>query len=81
MVGVRVECHDVSLQQVRLAGGRWNPAQRVWELRRDQALKLGLKDWSENVKASIRKNYKVCICLNVMNLSSSWNLPRWTSEL
>jgi len=58
MVGVRVEFREVSLQQqVKLAGGRWNPARRVWELRRDQVLKLGLKDRIENAKASIRRNY------------------------
>jgi len=50
-VGVRVDVQEVSLQrQVKLAGGRWNPARRVWELRRDQALKLGLKDRIENAK-------------------------------
>jgi hypothetical protein len=39
-VGVRVNVQEVALQrQVKLAGGRWNPARRVWELRRDQALK------------------------------------------
>jgi hypothetical protein len=36
MVGVRVDFQKVSLQcQVKLAGGRWNPARRLWELRRD----------------------------------------------
>jgi hypothetical protein len=57
-VGVRVDFQEVSLQrQVKQAGGRWNPARRVWELRRDQALKLGLKDRIENAKVSInRKN-------------------------
>ena len=58
MVGVRVECREVSLQQqVKLAGGRWNPARRVWELGRDQALKLGLKDRIEHAEASISGNY------------------------
>jgi hypothetical protein len=58
MVGVHVEFREVSLQQqVKRAGGRWNPARRVWELRRDQALKLGLKERIENTKASIGKNY------------------------
>ncbi len=57
-VGVRVDVQEVSLQcQVKLAGGRWNPARRVWELRRDQALKLGLKDRIENAKVSINRNY------------------------
>jgi hypothetical protein len=58
MVGVRVECREVSLQrQVKLAGGRRNPAQRVWELRRDQGLTLGLKDRIENAKASIKGGF------------------------
>ena len=58
MVGVRVEFREVSLQQqAKRAGGGWNPARRVWELRRDQALKLGLKERTENTKASIGRNY------------------------
>jgi hypothetical protein len=57
MVGVRVGVQEVSLQrQLKLAGGRWNPLRRVWELRRDQALKLGLKDRIENAKVSIYRN-------------------------
>ena len=57
VVGVRVASLEVSLQrQVKLAGGRWNPARRLWELRRDQALKLGLKGWIERSKVSIRRN-------------------------
>jgi hypothetical protein len=42
MGGVRVAVHDVAVQrQGTLAGGRWNPARRVWALRREQALQLG----------------------------------------
>ena len=56
-VGVRVNVQEVSLQrQVKLAGGRWNPTRRVWELRRDQALKLGLQDRIEHNKVSISRN-------------------------
>jgi hypothetical protein len=45
VVGVRVDFQEVSLpRQVKRAGGRWNPTRGVWELRRDQALKLGLKE-------------------------------------
>ena len=48
MVGVRVGLQKVSLQrEVKLAGGRWNPTRRVGEVRRDQALKLGLQDLIE----------------------------------
>ena len=57
MVGVRVAVHEVALQrQVKLVGGRWNPAHRVWELRRDQAVQLGLQDRIERTKVSISRN-------------------------
>jgi hypothetical protein len=57
VVGVRVDFQEVSLQRrVKQAGGRWNPARRVWELRRDQALKLGLKERIESTKVSIRRS-------------------------
>ena len=58
IVGVRVGVQEVPLQrQVKLAGGRWNPTRHVWELRRDQALKLGLRDRIEHVKVSISRNH------------------------
>jgi hypothetical protein len=58
IVGVRVQFQEVSLRrQVKLAGRRWNPARRAWELRRDHALKLGLKERIENAKISISRNY------------------------
>jgi hypothetical protein len=45
IVGVRIDFQEVALQRrVKSAGGRLNPVRRLWELRRDQALKLGLKD-------------------------------------
>lgn len=48
---------EVALQRrVESAGGRWNPVRRLWELRPDQALKLGLREWIEQAKVSIRKN-------------------------
>ena len=57
MVGVRVAVHDVALQrQVKRVGGRWNPAHRVWELRREQALQLGLHERMEHAKVSISRN-------------------------
>jgi hypothetical protein len=56
-VGGRVAVHAVALQrQVKLAGGWWHPAHRVWELRRDQALQRGLHDRIERAKASISRN-------------------------
>jgi len=31
-------------RQVRRAGGKWNPRKKVWELRYDQVVKLGLRE-------------------------------------
>jgi len=60
LVGVRVGLHEVALQrQVKQAGGTWNPSVRLWELRRDLALKLGLKDRIESIEVSISRNQKV----------------------
>ncbi len=43
ILAVRVEYTEEALrQQVKAAGGRWNPQAKVWELRYDQILKLGL---------------------------------------
>jgi hypothetical protein len=57
MVGVLIDFQEVALQRrVKSAGGRWNPVRRLWELRRDQALKLSLKDRIEQAKVSIRRN-------------------------
>ncbi len=43
LVGVRVVWGEVELaRQVRQAGGRWNHRQKVWELRYDQVVQLGL---------------------------------------
>jgi hypothetical protein len=56
-VGVRVARQEVSLQrQVQLAGGRWHPRRRVWELRRDEALTLGLHERIAHAKVAIRRN-------------------------
>ncbi|MGH8071734.1 MAG: hypothetical protein ACRERE_42165 [Candidatus Entotheonellia bacterium] len=56
IVGVRVDVQEVSLQrQVKQAGGRWNPTRRVWESRRDQAVKLGVQDRIEH-KVSMRRH-------------------------
>jgi hypothetical protein len=57
LVGVRVTYQEIDWQrQVKQAGGKWNPAQRVWELRYDQALALGLKDRIEELKVSGTRN-------------------------
>ena len=58
MVGVRVDVQEESLQrQVKRADGRWNPARCVREVRRDQALQLGLNERIEITKVSIRRNH------------------------
>ncbi len=60
MIGLRVSIHEVKLQrQIKLAGGKWNPAQRVWELRYDQAVRLNLTDRIEPLKVSDMRNMKV----------------------
>ena len=44
MVGVRVNLKEVELQRrVKQAGGQWNRARQLWELRYDQAMALGLE--------------------------------------
>ena len=53
LIGVRIGLHEALLQrQVRQVGGIWNPYLRLWELQRDLALKLGLKDRIESIRIS-----------------------------
>jgi hypothetical protein len=57
LVGVRVGFREVELQRrVKQAGGKWNPAKRLWEMRRGQVLKLGLQDRIEVAEGSISSN-------------------------
>jgi hypothetical protein len=59
IVGVQVAFREADLQQkVRQAGGKWNPARRVWELRYDRAIALGLKDRLAPENVSISSNKK-----------------------
>jgi len=59
IVGVRVELAEVNLQRlVKEAGGKWNPARKLWEMRYDQAIKLKLKDRIEKTKVSDTRNPK-----------------------
>ena len=45
LVGIRVAFEEVELQgKVKMAGGRWNKKKRVWEIRYDRAVGLGLED-------------------------------------
>jgi len=56
-VGVRVALAEVELQRrVKQAGGKWNPARRLWELRYDQVIKLGIKGRIEKPKVSDNTN-------------------------
>ena len=56
LVGVRIAFKEAELQrQVKQAGAKWNSARRVWEMRYDQALALGLEGRIEKRKASISR--------------------------
>jgi hypothetical protein len=45
LVRVRVALPEVEVRsQVKRAGGRWDPQRRVWELRYDRVVALGLAD-------------------------------------
>ncbi len=45
IVGVRVEVQEYDVQKrIREAGGTWNRQRKVWELRDDRVLELGLQD-------------------------------------
>jgi hypothetical protein len=45
LIGVCITFQEVELQrQVKRTGTKWNPTRRLWEMRYDQALALGLKD-------------------------------------
>lgn len=60
LVGVRVALPEVELQRrIKQVGGKWNPARRLWEMRRDQALKLGLKDRLVTLEDTISNNPEV----------------------
>jgi len=45
IVGLRVAFADMAVRsRVKEAGGTWNPQRRVWELRYDRVIALGLED-------------------------------------
>ena len=45
IVALRVEWQEMELRYtVKTAGGRWNPARRLWELRYDRVVELGLEE-------------------------------------
>lgn len=60
VVGVRVEFKEAELQRrVKAVGGKWNPARKLWELRYDKAVALGLKSRVETPARAEAKNTKV----------------------
>jgi hypothetical protein len=49
----------VELQrQVKQTGGRWNPAERVWEMPYGRAVALGLKAHTEKLRVFNNRNPK-----------------------
>lgn len=59
LVGVRVDVKEVELQrQVKQAGGRWNPVERVWETPYGRAMALGLKASIQKLRVSNNRNPK-----------------------
>lgn len=59
LVGVRVELNETELQRkVKLAGGKWFPQHKVWHLRYDQAVALGLEARIEHRKVSNTTNLR-----------------------
>jgi hypothetical protein len=46
IVGLRVAFRETELRsKVKRAGGTWNRARGIWEIRYDQVVKLGLEEW------------------------------------
>lgn len=44
LMAIRVALGEVDVRrQVKQAGGKWNPQKKVWELRYDQVVRLGLQ--------------------------------------
>ncbi len=59
IVNLRVELKEAELQRkVKSAGGKWNPAKRLWEISYGQAIALGLEDRIRTEKASDTRNRK-----------------------
>ena len=59
VVGVRIGLKEVELQQqMKQAGGRWNPERRLWEIRYDRAVELGLKARIERGEVSSIRHQK-----------------------
>jgi hypothetical protein len=44
IVGWRIDWREIELRsKVKQAGGKWNPKRRVWEMRYDRVVELGLE--------------------------------------
>lgn len=75
IVGVRVQLAEVDIQRlVKQAGGKWNPARKLCDMRYDQAIKLKLKDRIEKPKVSDSRNPKIS---DNVNLQVSDNTNRF----
>jgi hypothetical protein len=58
IVGVRVGLQEIAWQRkIKLAGGKWNREQRLWEVRYDRAVALGLEDRIELKERSISRSF------------------------
>lgn len=45
MVGLRIDWREMKLgSKVKQAGGKWNPGRRIWEMRYDRVVELGLEE-------------------------------------
>jgi hypothetical protein len=59
LVGLRIGFREVELQRrIRQAGGKWNAADRLWEIRYNQVVKLDLTERIEKKKVSNTGNKK-----------------------
>jgi hypothetical protein len=57
IVGLRVGLNEVELRRrAKLAGGKWNPQRRLWEVRYDQAKALSLESRIERPSVSTNKH-------------------------
>ena len=60
MVGVRIGYKEFGLQrEVKSAGANWNPNSRLWDLRYDQVLKLGLEERVEQTRIPNTRKSKI----------------------
>ena len=65
LVGLQIGLREVELQRrIKQAGGKWNAAIRLWEMRYDQAVKLDLTERIRQKNVSISGNKNVSISGN-----------------